>query len=77
MVAGVYPGLLVSNLKSPLKDKGLNEILIFSFVQNTYFVAFTEVKPDNYFDIANHIIPLPQNHTEREEKQIGYYQWVR
>jgi hypothetical protein len=34
------------------------------------------LKPDNYFDIAEHIIPIPKNWTERDEKQIGYYQWV-
>jgi hypothetical protein len=45
-------------------------------VQNTYFVAFTDVKTDNYFDIANHIVPIPQNHTDRDDRQIGYYQWV-
>uniref|UniRef100_A0A7E4UNG9 Innexin n=1 Tax=Panagrellus redivivus TaxID=6233 RepID=A0A7E4UNG9_PANRE len=50
--------------------------LDYCYVQNTYFVAFTEVKPDNFFDIASHIIPIPQNVTERDEKQIGYYQWV-
>jgi hypothetical protein len=46
--------------------------LDYCYVQNTYFLAFTDiVKPDNYFDIASHIIPIPKNHTEREEKQIG------
>lgn len=50
--------------------------LDYCFVQNTYFISFTEVKPDNYFDIAKHIIPIPKNITARDEKQIGYYQWV-
>lgn len=50
--------------------------LDYCYVQNTYFVGFTEIKPDNYFDIAKHIIPIPKNVTERDEKQIGYYQWV-
>jgi hypothetical protein len=50
--------------------------LDYCFVQNTYFVAFTDVKTDNYFDIANHIVPIPQNHTDRDDRQIGYYQWV-
>uniref|UniRef100_A0A0N5AAY5 Innexin n=1 Tax=Syphacia muris TaxID=451379 RepID=A0A0N5AAY5_9BILA len=50
--------------------------LDYCFVQNTYFVPFTDVKPSNYFDIAEHIIPIPKNVTAREEKLIGYYQWV-
>ncbi|KAL7073576.1 hypothetical protein ACQ4LE_007082 [Meloidogyne hapla] len=50
--------------------------LDYCFVQNTYFVQFADMKPDNYFDIAEHIIPIPSNWTEREHKQIGYYQWV-
>jgi len=50
--------------------------LDYCYVQNTYFIAFTEVKPNNFFDIAEHIIPIPKNITERDEKQIGYYQWV-
>lgn len=45
--------------------------LDYCFVQNTYFVAFTEVKPDSFFDIAEHIIPIPKNYTERDEKQLG------
>lgn len=47
--------------------------LDYCYVQNTYFLGFTEVKPDNYFDIAKHIIPIPKNHTEREEQQIGQF----
>ena len=50
--------------------------LDYCFVQNTYFVQFADMKPDNYFDIAEHVIPIPSNWTEREQKQIGYYQWV-
>ncbi|KAE9554401.1 hypothetical protein FO519_002393 [Halicephalobus sp. NKZ332] len=50
--------------------------LDYCFVQNTYFIAFTEVKPDNFFDIAEHIIPIPKNISQRDEKQLGYYQWV-
>ncbi|TKR93645.1 hypothetical protein L596_008059 [Steinernema carpocapsae] len=50
--------------------------LDYCYVQNTYFLGFTEVKPNNYWDIAEHIIPIPKNVTERDEKQIGYYQWV-
>lgn len=45
--------------------------LDYCYVQNTYFLSFTDIKPDNYFDIAEHIVPIPQNWTEREEKQIG------
>ncbi|KAI6207728.1 Innexin [Aphelenchoides besseyi] len=50
--------------------------LDYCYVQNTYFIGFYEYKPDNYFDIAPHIIEIPKNVTERDEKQIGYYQWV-
>lgn len=63
--------------------------LDYCYVQNTYFVGFHEYKPaDNYFDIAKHVIEIPQNITARDEKQIGrltppflylllgYYQWV-
>uniref|UniRef100_A0A914HH86 Innexin n=1 Tax=Globodera rostochiensis TaxID=31243 RepID=A0A914HH86_GLORO len=51
--------------------------LDYCYIQNTYFLAFTDmIKPDNYFDIADHIIPIPKNWTERDQKQIGYYQWV-
>lgn len=45
--------------------------LDYCYVQNTYFLGFTELKPDNWFDIAEHIIPIPKNHTERDEKQLG------
>ncbi|VDD92725.1 unnamed protein product [Enterobius vermicularis] len=37
--------------------------LDYCFVQNTYFIPFTEVKPSNYFDIHIH-------------HNSGYYQWV-
>ncbi|KAH7722327.1 INX-12 protein [Aphelenchoides avenae] len=50
--------------------------LDYCYVQNTYFLGFTEVKPDNYFDIAKHVIPIPKEYAERDEKQLGYYQWV-
>ncbi|PIO56785.1 innexin-3 domain protein [Teladorsagia circumcincta] len=36
----------------------------------------TDVKVHNAFDFAQHVIEIPSNHTEREAKQIGYYQWV-
>ena len=45
--------------------------LDYCYVQNTYFIAFTEVKANNFFDIAEHIMPIPKNITERDEKQIG------
>uniref|UniRef100_A0A0K0EED6 Innexin n=1 Tax=Strongyloides stercoralis TaxID=6248 RepID=A0A0K0EED6_STRER len=50
--------------------------LDYCYVQNTYFIGFTDIKPDNHWDFAEHIIPIPKNITEREEKQLGYYQWV-
>ncbi|KAI6183066.1 Innexin family-containing protein [Aphelenchoides bicaudatus] len=50
--------------------------LDYCYVQNTYFIGFYEYKPDNYFDFAQHVIEIPKNVTERDEKQIGYYQWV-
>ncbi|CAD5207141.1 unnamed protein product [Bursaphelenchus okinawaensis] len=52
--------------------------LDYCYVQNTYFVGFTEFKPDdsNAFDFAKHVIEIPTNVTQRDEKQIGYYQWV-
>ncbi|KHN81112.1 Innexin-12 [Toxocara canis] len=50
--------------------------LDYCYVQNTYFLPFTETKPDNYWDITQHIIPIPKNITERDERLIGYYQWV-
>lgn len=34
----------------------------YCFVQNTYFVPFTENLPDTY--------------QERDKREIGYYQWV-
>ncbi|VDM79264.1 unnamed protein product, partial [Strongylus vulgaris] len=34
----------------------------YCFVQNTYFV-----RPDSY---------IPDSHAEREDAEIGYYQWV-
>ncbi|CAG9535115.1 unnamed protein product [Cercopithifilaria johnstoni] len=50
--------------------------LDYCFIQNTYFIPFTDVIPDNYWDIAEHVIPIPKNITQREERLIGYYQWV-
>lgn len=50
--------------------------LDYCYVQNTYFIPFTDVKPENFWDITEHIVPIPKNITEREEKLIGYYQWV-
>ncbi|CAJ0567323.1 unnamed protein product, partial [Mesorhabditis spiculigera] len=51
-------------------------VLDYCYVQNTYFLPFTEIKPQNEWDFANHIVPYPKNITEREDKQLGYYQWV-
>ncbi|VDM96778.1 unnamed protein product [Thelazia callipaeda] len=50
--------------------------LDYCYVQNTYFVPFTDTVPDNYWDIAEHVIPIPKNITHREDRLIGYYQWV-
>lgn len=50
--------------------------LDYCFVQNTYFVPFTDTVPENYWDIAEHVIPIPKNLTEREDRLIGYYQWI-
>lgn len=47
--------------------------LDYCYVQNTYFLGFTEVKPDNYFDIAKHVIPIPKEYAERDEKQLGMF----
>ncbi|CAJ0944602.1 unnamed protein product, partial [Mesorhabditis belari] len=50
--------------------------LDYCYVQNTYFLPFTDIKPSNDWDFANHIVPYPKNLTDREDKQLGYYQWV-
>ncbi|VDN92464.1 unnamed protein product, partial [Brugia pahangi] len=50
--------------------------LDYCFIQNTYFIPFTDVVPDNYWDIAEHVIPVPKNITQRQDRLIGYYQWV-
>uniref|UniRef100_A0A914WNX4 Innexin n=1 Tax=Plectus sambesii TaxID=2011161 RepID=A0A914WNX4_9BILA len=50
--------------------------LDYCYVQNTYFLPFTEIESENYFDIAKHMVPIPKNITHRDEKLIGYYQWV-
>uniref|UniRef100_A0A915Q2I4 Innexin n=1 Tax=Setaria digitata TaxID=48799 RepID=A0A915Q2I4_9BILA len=50
--------------------------LDYCFIQNTYFIPFTDVVPNNYWDIAEHVIPIPKNITQREDRLIGYYQWV-
>nr|AVV64021.1 innexin [Anisakis simplex] len=50
--------------------------LDYCYVQNTYFLPFTQIKPNDYWDIAQHIIPIPTNITERDDRLIGYYQWV-
>jgi hypothetical protein len=47
--------------------------LDYCYVQNTYFVGFYEYKPDNYFDFAQHVVEIPKNVTERDEKQIGWF----
>jgi hypothetical protein len=36
-----------------------------------HFIGFYEYKPENYFDIAQHVIEIPKNLTARDEKQIG------
>ncbi|KAJ1362744.1 hypothetical protein KIN20_022409 [Parelaphostrongylus tenuis] len=50
--------------------------LDYCYVQNTYFIPMTDVKVHNAFDFGSHIVEIPSNYTERDEKQIGYYQWV-
>ncbi|EPB77820.1 putative innexin-3 [Ancylostoma ceylanicum] len=50
--------------------------LDYCYVQNTYFVPMTDVKVHNAFDFGSHMVELPRNYSERDEKQIGYYQWV-
>lgn len=51
--------------------------LDYCYVQNTYFIGFYEYKPENYFDIAQHVIEIPKNVTERDQKQIGEYTKLR
>ncbi|KJH50604.1 innexin-3 domain protein [Dictyocaulus viviparus] len=50
--------------------------LDYCYVQNTYFIPMTDVKVHNAFDFGSHIIEIPSNYTDRDAKQIGYYQWV-
>ncbi|KAE9419475.1 hypothetical protein Angca_006650 [Angiostrongylus cantonensis] len=50
--------------------------LDYCYVQNTYFIPMTDVKVHNAFDFGSHIVEIPSNYTDRETKQIGYYQWV-
>lgn len=45
--------------------------LDYCYVQNTYFVPFTEEKAHNAFDFGAHVVPIPKNITHREEKLIG------
>lgn len=45
--------------------------LDYCYVQNTYFLPFTEIKVENPFDFAKHIYPIPKNITHRDEKLIG------
>lgn len=45
--------------------------LDYCYIQNTYFIPFTDVVPDNYWDIAEHVIPIPKNVTQREDRLIG------
>uniref|UniRef100_A0A183C705 Innexin n=1 Tax=Globodera pallida TaxID=36090 RepID=A0A183C705_GLOPA len=71
---------------SPLPDGDLSDrlnycytttFLVIVLLANPYNAGFPLIiAPDNYFDIADHIIPIPKNWTERDQKQIGYYQWV-
>ncbi|VDM62025.1 unnamed protein product [Angiostrongylus costaricensis] len=50
--------------------------LDYCYVQNTYFIPMTDVKVHNAFDFGSHIVEIPSNYTDRDTKQIGYYQWV-
>lgn len=47
--------------------------LDYCYVQNTYFVPMTDVKVHNAFDFGSHMVELPRNYSERDEKQIGKY----
>jgi hypothetical protein len=84
---------LIVVLKFPAyyKRYWVDYALDYCFVQNTYYLPLTTQPAHNYFDLAKHLINVPQNTTYRDEKQIGkletlkqlfvclfagYYQWV-
>ncbi|PAV72131.1 hypothetical protein WR25_06786 [Diploscapter pachys] len=50
--------------------------LDYCYVQNTYFVPFADVPIHDAFDFTAHVVEIPKNISERESKEIGYYQWV-
>ncbi|KRZ12118.1 Innexin unc-9 [Trichinella zimbabwensis] len=51
--------------------------LDYCYVQNTYFLPFTKSMPlKNYWDLIRNPIDIPESVEKREERLIGYYQWV-
>ncbi|GMT00552.1 hypothetical protein PENTCL1PPCAC_22726 [Pristionchus entomophagus] len=50
--------------------------LDYCYVQNTYFIPFSDEKVSNAFDFGAHMVEIPKNITDRESKEISYYQWV-
>ncbi|KRY34731.1 Innexin unc-9 [Trichinella spiralis] len=51
--------------------------LDYCYVQNTYFLPFTKSVPlKNYWDLIRSPIDIPESVEKREERLIGYYQWV-
>ena len=46
----------------------------YCYVQNTYFIPFSDAPTTNYWDLTGKQVQVPDNTTHREEKLIGYYQ---
>lgn len=45
--------------------------LDYCYVQNTYFLPFTEEKAHNSFDFGAHVVPIHKKVIHREEKLMG------